>query len=114
MVCCQVFGNDAAVGFAASQGNFELNVFKPVIINAFCTFIRQLEYPGDVVARHYIGNAGRSSFDTYVTLERTDKPGVIHAEVLARSTEIEVQMLFWALARQDVHHEALLRSATGQ
>lgn len=32
MVVCQVFGNDAAIGFAASQGNFELNVFKPVII----------------------------------------------------------------------------------
>ncbi len=31
MVCVQVFGNNAAVGFAASQGNFELNVFKPVI-----------------------------------------------------------------------------------
>lgn len=33
MVCVQVFGNDAAVSFAASQGNFELNVFKPVIIH---------------------------------------------------------------------------------
>ncbi|MEY4581672.1 MAG: hypothetical protein RL701_6375 [Pseudomonadota bacterium] len=31
MVCCQVFGNDAAIGFAASQGNFELNVYKPVL-----------------------------------------------------------------------------------
>jgi len=31
MVCVQVFGNNAAVGFAASQGNFELNVYKPVI-----------------------------------------------------------------------------------
>ncbi len=31
MVAVQVMGNDAAVGFAASQGNFELNVFKPVI-----------------------------------------------------------------------------------
>lgn len=31
MVATQVFGNDASVGFAASQGNFELNVFKPVI-----------------------------------------------------------------------------------
>lgn len=31
MVCCQVFGNDATVGFAASQGNFQLNVFMPVI-----------------------------------------------------------------------------------
>ncbi|VTS02417.1 class II fumarate hydratase [Tuwongella immobilis] len=33
MVCVQVFGNDAAIGFAGSQGNFELNVFKPVIIH---------------------------------------------------------------------------------
>jgi fumarate hydratase class II len=32
MVCCQVFGNDVAVTVAGSQGNFELNVFKPVII----------------------------------------------------------------------------------
>lgn len=31
MVCVQVMGNDAAIGFAASQGNFELNVFMPVI-----------------------------------------------------------------------------------
>jgi fumarate hydratase class II len=32
MVCAQVFGNNATVTFAASQGHFELNVFKPVII----------------------------------------------------------------------------------
>lgn len=32
MVCTQVFGNDATIGFAGSQGNFELNVFKPVMI----------------------------------------------------------------------------------
>lgn len=32
MICIQVFGNDTAVGFAGSQGNFELNVFKPVMI----------------------------------------------------------------------------------
>ncbi|OGT66759.1 MAG: fumarate hydratase, class II [Gammaproteobacteria bacterium RIFCSPHIGHO2_12_FULL_45_9] len=32
MVCAQVFGNDATIGFAGSQGNFELNVFKPVMI----------------------------------------------------------------------------------
>jgi fumarate hydratase, class II len=32
MVCVQVLGNDAAVAFAGSQGNFELNVFKPVMI----------------------------------------------------------------------------------
>ena len=32
MVCAQVFGHDAAVGFAASQGHFELNVYKPLIV----------------------------------------------------------------------------------
>ena len=51
----------------------------PVIINAFCSFIRQLEYPGEVLAKHYVGEVGRSSFDTFVTLERTDLPGVVHA-----------------------------------
>jgi fumarate hydratase class II len=35
MVCCQVFGNDVAIAVAGSQGNFELNVFKPVIIRNF-------------------------------------------------------------------------------
>jgi len=35
MVCCQVLGNDVAVAVAGSQGNFELNVFKPVIIRNF-------------------------------------------------------------------------------
>ena len=35
MVATQVMGNDAAIGFAASQGNFELNVFKPVIAYNF-------------------------------------------------------------------------------
>lgn len=33
MVCVQVYGNDAAVAFAASQGNFQLNVYKPVMIH---------------------------------------------------------------------------------
>ena len=42
MVACQVFGNDASIGFAASQGNFELNVFKPVIIYNLIQSIRLL------------------------------------------------------------------------
>jgi fumarate hydratase class II len=42
MVCVQVFGNDAAVTFAGSQGNFELNVFKPVMIHNFLHSIRLL------------------------------------------------------------------------
>jgi fumarate hydratase class II len=42
MVCAQVFGNDAAIGFAGSQGNFELNVFKPVMIHNFLHSVRLL------------------------------------------------------------------------
>src|SRR5450759_1072155 len=42
MVAVQVFGNDAAIGFAGSQGNFELNVFKPVIIHNFLHSVRVL------------------------------------------------------------------------
>ena len=40
MVAVQVFGNDAAIGFAGSQGNFELNVFKPLIIHNFLNSVR--------------------------------------------------------------------------
>ncbi|MDF2669574.1 MAG: fumC [Paenibacillus sp.] len=42
MVVCQVMGNDATIGFAASQGNFQLNVFKPVIIYNFLQSARLL------------------------------------------------------------------------
>jgi fumarate hydratase class II len=42
MVACQVMGNDAAIGFAASQGNFQLNVFKPVIAYNFLQSCRLL------------------------------------------------------------------------
>ena len=42
MVCVQVFANDTAVTFGGSQGNFELNVFKPVMIHNFLHSIRLL------------------------------------------------------------------------
>ena len=42
MVAVQVMGNDAAIGFAASQGNFELNVFMPVIAYNFLQSVRLL------------------------------------------------------------------------
>ncbi|QYO68872.1 hypothetical protein JVX88_37315 [Leptolyngbya sp. 7M] len=42
MVCVQVMGNDTAIGIAASQGNFELNVFKPVMIHNLLHSIRLL------------------------------------------------------------------------
>ena len=42
MVCCQVMGNDVAINFGGSQGHFELNVFKPVIVHNFMQSVRLL------------------------------------------------------------------------
>ena len=44
MVCVQVFGNDAAVAFAGSQGNFQLNVYKPVMVH---NVLESVELLGD-------------------------------------------------------------------
>ena len=52
----------------------------PVIVNAFVNFLRQLEFPGDVRLCHYVANPGRTSLDTFVTVERTDEPGALYAE----------------------------------
>src|ERR1700735_3678634 len=46
MVCCQVFGNQAAITTAGSQGHFELNVYKPVL--AFC-MMNSIQLMSDVV-----------------------------------------------------------------
>ena len=51
----------------------------PVIVNAFCNFYKQLEYPDDVLAKMYVSDPGRTTFETWCTLERTDRPGVIDA-----------------------------------
>jgi len=42
MLCCQVFGNDVALTIGGASGNFELNVFKPLIINNFLQSARLL------------------------------------------------------------------------
>lgn len=44
MVCVQVFGNDAAVAFAGTQGNFQLNVYKPVMVH---NVLESIELLGD-------------------------------------------------------------------
>ena len=51
----------------------------PVIVNAFCNFYRQLEYPGDVRVKMYVSDPARTTFETWATLERADAPGVICA-----------------------------------
>ncbi len=64
------------IGAAAKPGAGE----GPVIVNAFCNFLRQLEYPGDIRVTLHVAQPGRSSFETYHTIERCDEPGVLYAE----------------------------------
>jgi acyl-CoA thioester hydrolase len=62
------------------SGHAALAEQGPVIVNAFCNFLRQLEFPGDLLVKHYVAHPGRTSFDTYLTIERTDQPGLVWAE----------------------------------
>ncbi|WP_427915468.1 acyl-CoA thioesterase [Ramlibacter sp. MMS24-I3-19] len=50
-----------------------------LIVNAFCNFYKQLEYPGEVLLKMYASDPGRSSFESWATMERADQPGVVHA-----------------------------------
>ncbi len=68
MVCVQVMGNDAAIGFAGSQGNFELNVFKPVMIFNFLNSVRLLADASRSFTEHCaVGiEANRERIQSYV------------------------------------------------
>ena len=79
MVCCRVFGNETTITVAASQGHFELNVYKPVIADAMLQSIRLLT------------DAATSFTDHCVTGIRANEPR-IH-ELMERSL-----MLVTALA----------------
>ena len=63
-----------AVGFVPDpQGQ------GPVIVNAFCNFYKQLEFPGDLLVRMYASDPARTTFETWATIERADAPGAIWA-----------------------------------
>lgn len=79
MVCCQVFGNHAAMTVAASQGHFELNVYKPLLANCMLQSIRLM------------ADAARSFADNCVSGIRADEKRI--AELMQRSL-----MLVTALA----------------
>jgi fumarate hydratase, class II len=68
MVAVQVMGNDAAIGMAGSQGNFELNVFKPVMIFNYLQSVELLTDACDSFVDHCITGieANREQIDRYV------------------------------------------------
>lgn len=111
MVVTQVMGNDATISFAASQGNYQLNVFKPVIIFNFLQSVRLLsdalhsfndncavgiEPNRDVIARHvenslmlvtalnpYIGYENAAKIAKYAHENNTTlKEAALHLELL--------------------------------
>lgn len=52
----------------------------PVIVNANMTFLKQLQYPGNVVCRTLAGQPGRSSLETRFELLRADEAGTLYAQ----------------------------------
>src|SRR6266576_933975 len=68
MVAVQVFGNDAAIGFAGSQGNLELNVYKPVIIFNFLHSVRLMKDACRSFVEHCVRGIeiNREKIDWYV------------------------------------------------
>ena len=62
----------------------------PVIVNASCTFIKQLVYPGDVAVRMYAGKAGRSSFETWLEMRPSYDPDTVYAEGAAKVVWIDL------------------------
>ena len=51
----------------------------PVIVNAFCNFYRQFEYPDDVLLKMYVSDPGRTTFESWATMEKVAEPGVVCA-----------------------------------
>jgi len=69
MVCVQVMGNDTAIAIAGSQGNFELNVFKPVMIYNLLHSIRLLSDASNSFREHLVVGlaANRQQIEHYLT-----------------------------------------------
>jgi fumarate hydratase class II len=71
MVCAQVFGNDVAVNFGGAMGNFELNVFKPVIIFNVLNSIRLIADACDSFTEHCVVGIEANSVNIKKHLENS-------------------------------------------
>jgi fumarate hydratase class II len=101
MVCVQVFGNDTAVKVAGSQGNFELNVFKPVMIRNLlhsiailgdaCRTFREFCVEGLEADRERIADLVQRSLMLVTAL--TPKIGYDDAAVIAKKAHHEGRTL---------------------
>jgi len=66
-----------------AAGDLDVQGHGPVIVTAYCTFLKQLKYPGDIEIRSYAGPGGRSSFELTHEIRMVDADGnadVVYAE----------------------------------
>jgi len=63
-----------SIGFEPEPGGEGM-----VIVNAFCNFYRQIEYPGNVLLKMYVSDPGRTTFESWGTMAREEAPDVICA-----------------------------------
>ena len=74
------WGDMDAMGHLNNTSYFRyMETCRIVIVNAFCNFRRQLAYPGTVLTRMYVSDPARATFETWVTMARTDDPQAICA-----------------------------------
>jgi fumarate hydratase class II len=71
MVCAQVMGNQTTIQFAASQGHFELNVYKPVVINAFLQSARLIGDASVSFAAHCVDGIEARTDNIRAAMERS-------------------------------------------
>jgi len=71
MLCCQVMGNDVAITVGGASGNFELNVFKPLIAHNFLQSIRLLADGMDSFERHCVRGIGANRERIAELMERS-------------------------------------------
>ncbi len=76
-----------ALGCPATPGGV-----GPVIVNAHCSFLRQLRYPGEIEVTSWAGSPGRSSFETLHEIRRIDQPDIVFAEGGAKVVWVDQQV----------------------
>ena len=51
----------------------------PVVVNCFCNYMRQIEYPAQLVVKMSVSDPARTAFETWYEIEKVGEPGVVYA-----------------------------------
>jgi acyl-CoA thioester hydrolase len=71
----------ARIAWLQAMGGGQLPADEgPVLANTFCNYLKPLVFPGQMLVRVFVANPGRTSIDTFMTIERTDAPGDVCAQ----------------------------------